>query len=119
MKKLILVLALIISTSAFAKVTCKTIIEDNVIYSCEFGEYVSIGIGMNAAITSCIMQYSLDPVFEIRASVKANTVTVSYIDGALETFSEKIQLNGSANDYTVSLPNGTDIQCSGVNETKH
>lgn len=118
MKKLVLAFLVLGSYSAFAKVTCQTIVNDQSIYTCEFGHYVSLGSGGRAAISGCMMQFDLNPASETRAEIEKGSVRVTQtIDGKL-AFSEKIQSSEGIIDGLVTLPNGVSIQCSGVNELK-
>jgi hypothetical protein len=118
MKKIILGLALLNSLSAFAEVTCKTIVNEQITYTCEFGHYVSLGNGMRAGISGCIMQFDLSPASETRAEIEKGSVRVTQtIQGNL-FFSERILAENGKIDGQVSIPNGATIQCSGVNELK-
>lgn len=116
--KFILGLTLLFSASAFATVECQAIVEDEITYTCEFGHYVSMGNGSKAGISGCMMEYSFNPASETRVEIDKGAVKVTRTEKGILVFSEKIEPNDVGIDGSVSLPNGTTIECVGKSEFK-
>jgi hypothetical protein len=118
MKTLLAIIFVLSSVSAFAEITCKAIVDDQVIYSCDFAHDVSISNGTHASISGCALEVSFSPVSETNVRIEDKDLRVIRTVESKIVFSEIIKSDGASVNGEVFLPNGTTIQCSGTNELR-